>query len=232
MFKTIVTLMRGAAAAAEEQVVDRSALLILDQQVRDAAGAIERSKRALAIAIAQDEAEGKRLETTLKGIADLEERATAALAGGREDLAAEGAEAIALMEADRDAIREARAAFASDISQLKATVANAGYRLAELERGRRIAHATESVRRLRTSSRPTGPDAASLSEAESTLKRLRERQAEDAAAAAAYDRLNPGLDAGNTASRLEAAGFGRRTRPTAADVLARLREKARPAPAA
>ncbi|HLQ92712.1 MAG TPA: PspA/IM30 family protein [Xanthobacteraceae bacterium] len=232
MFKTIVTLMRGAAAAAEEQVVDRSALLILDQQVRDAAGAIERSKRALAIAIAQDEAEGKRLETTLKGIADLEERATAALAGGREDLAAEGAEAIALMEADRDAIREARAAFASDISQLKATVANAGYRLAELERGRRIAHATESVRRLRTSSRPTGPDAASLSEAESTLKRLRERQAEDAAAAAAYDRLNPGLDAGNTASRLEAAGFGRRTRPTAADVLARLREKARPTPPA
>ena len=56
MFKTIVTLMRGAAAAAEEQVVDRSALLILDQQVRDAASAIERSKRALAIAIAQDEA--------------------------------------------------------------------------------------------------------------------------------------------------------------------------------
>ena len=38
------------------------------------------------------------------------------------------------------------------------------------------------------------------------------------------------------ASRLEAAGFGRRTRPTASDVLARLREKARqagasPAPA-
>src|SRR5258705_12950781 len=95
MFKTIVTLMRGAAAAAEEQVVDRSALLILDQQVRDAAGAIERSKRALAIAIAQDEAEGKRLETTLKGIADLEEGATAALARGREEPAAAGPRATA-----------------------------------------------------------------------------------------------------------------------------------------
>src|SRR3954467_6567239 len=107
MFKTIVTLMRGAAAAAEEQVADCSALLILDQQVRDAASAIERSKRALAVAIAQDEAEGKRLPKPPKGIADLEERATAALAGGREDLAGEAAEAIALMEADRDAIREA-----------------------------------------------------------------------------------------------------------------------------
>src|SRR4051794_1033995 len=152
MFKTIVTLMRGAAAAAEEQVVDRSALLVLDQQIRDAATGIERSKRALAIAIAQDEAEGKRLETTLKRIADLEERAAAALGGGREDLAAEAAEAIALMEADRDAIREARAAFAADIAQLKSTVANAGHRLQELERGRRIAVAAESVRRLKATS--------------------------------------------------------------------------------
>ena len=31
MLKTMWTLMRGAAAAAEEEVVDRSALLILDQ---------------------------------------------------------------------------------------------------------------------------------------------------------------------------------------------------------
>ena len=65
MFKTIVTLMRGAAAKAEEDFADRHALLLLDQQIRDAAAAIERAKRALAIAIAQDEAEGKRLETTL-----------------------------------------------------------------------------------------------------------------------------------------------------------------------
>ncbi len=65
MLKTVWTLMRGAAAAAEEEVVDRSALLILDQQIRDAATATERAKRALALAIAQDEAEGKHLEATL-----------------------------------------------------------------------------------------------------------------------------------------------------------------------
>ena len=225
MFKTIFTLMRGAAARAEEEVTDRSALLILDQQIRDAAAAIERSKRALAVAIAQDEAEGKRLETTLKRIADLEERATAALAGGRDDLAGEAAEAIALMEADRDAIREARATFAGEIGQLKATVANAGHRLGELERGRRIALASESVRRLKSSGGAGATGAAALADAEATLKRLRERQAEDANALAAYESLDPGLNPDKTAGRLEAAGFGRRTRPTAADVLARLREK-------
>ena len=66
MFKTLTTLVRGAAAKAEEEFADRHALLILDQQIRDAAAAIERAKRALSIAIAQDEAEGKRLEATLR----------------------------------------------------------------------------------------------------------------------------------------------------------------------
>src|SRR5258705_5398140 len=139
MLKTILTLVRGATFRAEEEFADRSALLILDQQIRDSAAAIERAKRALAIAIAQDEAEGKRLETTLTRIADLEERAVAALEAASEELAAEAAEAIAVMEADRDSIREARATFAHEIGNLKATVRKSSQRLAELERRRPIA---------------------------------------------------------------------------------------------
>jgi len=157
MLKTIFTLVRGAAFRAEEEFADRSALLILDQQIRDAAAGIERARRALAIAIAQDEAEGKQLETTLARIADLEERAVAALDGGSDELAAEAAEAIAVMEADRDSIREARATFAREIAGLKATVRKSGQRFAELERGRRIAAAGESVRRLKAGSGLTVP---------------------------------------------------------------------------
>jgi phage shock protein A len=228
MFKTLFTLVRGAAASAEEEFADRSALLILTQQIRDAAAAIDRGKRALALAIAQDEAEGKRLEATLKRIADLEERAVAALGGGREDLAGEAAEAIAVLEADRDALREARATFAGEIAKLKASVSHAGQRLAELERGRRIALAAESVRRLKTNVGRSGAGASSLAEAEATLKRLRERQAEGAAASAALDSLDADAAPAAVAERLENAGFGKRTRPTAADVLARLRQKAPP----
>jgi phage shock protein A len=231
MFKTIVTLVRGAAFRAEEEMTDRSALLILDQQIRDSAAGIERAKRALAVAIAQDEAEGKRLETTLTRIADLEERALAALNGSREDLAGEAAEAIAVMEADRDSIREARATFAREIAGLKATVRKSGQRLAELERGRRIASAAESVRRLKAGhglGTPSG--ATALADAEATLRRLRERQAEDAAALDAFEALDNEPNPVTVADRLEAAGFGKRTRPTAADVLARLKAK-RPAPA-
>lgn len=234
MFKTLVTLIRGATFRAEEEFTDRSALLILDQQIRDSAAGIERAKRALAVAIAQDDAEGNRLDATLSRIGDLEDRAVAALAGGRDDLAAEAAEAIAVMEADRDSIREARATFAREITQLKGTVRNSAQRLAELERGRRIAAAAESVRRLKTSpgfGRPA--DATALADAEATLRRLRERQAEDAAAAAAFETLDNEARPAGVADRLEAAGFGKRTRPTAASVLERLRQKTgAPAPAA
>jgi phage shock protein A len=234
MFKTIVTLLRGATFRAEEEFADRSALLILDQQIRDSAAAIERAKRALAVAIAQDDAEGRRLDTTLSRIADLEDRALAALNGGREDLASEAAEAIAVMEADRDAIREARATFAREIASLKAVVRNSAQRLAELERGRRIASAAESVRRLKHGHGLAGSSGATaLADAEATLRRLRERQAEDAAAATALDTLDNEASPAGIAERLETAGFGKRTRPTAADVLARLKQKTgAPAPVA
>jgi phage shock protein A len=232
MLKTIITLVRGAAFRAEEEFTDRSALLILDQQIRDAAAGIERAKRALAVAIAQDEAEGKRLETTLTRIADLEERTLAALSAGNDELATEAAETIAVMEADRDAIREARATFAREIASLKASVRKSSQRLAELERGRRIALAAESVRRLKTGhglGTPTGT--AALADAEATLRRLRGRQAEDAAADVAYDTLE--VNPAGIADKLEAAGFGKRTRPTAASVLERLKQNsAAPAPAA
>jgi phage shock protein A len=230
MFKTLFTLVRGAAAAAEGGVIDRSALLILDQQIRDAATAVERGKRALAVAVAHDEAEGKRLEATLARLADLEERAVAALAGGREDLASEAAESIAMMEADRDAVREARSTFASEIAHLKKATADAGRRLAELERGRRIAQAAEAVRRLKARGPVYGGGVAALSDAEATLRRLRERQAEDAAIDASLELLDASAAADTVATRLEAAGFGKRTRSTAADVLDRLRKRAAASP--
>src|SRR5258707_5383790 len=148
MFKTVLTLFRGSVAAAEEELEDRSALLILDQQMRDAAAAVERSKRTLALAIAQDQQEGRRLDATNARIADLEIRATAALDGGREDLAREAAEQIAALEADRDAAMTARTLFAAEISRLKRHVASADARINELHRGRRIAPASEAGRAL------------------------------------------------------------------------------------
>src|SRR5205807_9256042 len=131
MFKTVFTLFRGSVAAAGAELEGRNSLLILDQQMRDAAAAVERSKRTLALAIAQDQQEGRRLDATVARIADLELRATAALDGGREDLAREAAHQIASLEADRDAAMTARTLFASEITRLKRQVSSAEARLTE-----------------------------------------------------------------------------------------------------
>ena len=226
MLKTIVTLMRGSAAAAAEEVADRHALVILDQQMRDAGSALERAKRALALAIAQDRQEGLRLDRIIAQIADLETRVSAALEAGQEAPARDGAEAIARLEAERDAATTARTLFAGEIMRLRAHVSQAEARIDSLDRGRRIARATEAVRGLRQGRIETaGPHRATLSEAEQTLRRLRERQAEAQAAEDALDEIDAAAGPLQAAERLAAQGFGPRLKTSADDVLARLKNR-------
>src|SRR6478735_5159610 len=203
MFKTVLTLFRGSVAAAGEELEDRTALLILDQQMRDAAAAVERSKRTLALAIAQDQQEGRKLEATVARIAGL--------------------------EADRDAAMTARALFATEIARLKRHVASAQARITELDRGRRVARASEAVRSLRRSGiEAARPYESTLPEAESTLRRLRERQMEAHAADDALVELDAATGPLATAEKLAEQGFGPRLKTTADDVLARLKSKRTP----
>jgi phage shock protein A len=225
MLKTLTLIFRGASAQAVEDLADRNALLILDQHIRNAAAGLDRARRALAIAMAQDAAEVKRLDGVRSKIADLETRARAALAGNREDLAIEAAEALAGLEADRMSAEAAHASFLRESQKLRAMVANAERRLAELERGRRAARASEAVRRLRASgASAVGGDAGALRDAEAVLKRLRDRQLEDEAADDAFDALDSAFGPDLVAEKLETAGFGPRTKPTAASILERLKQ--------
>lgn len=230
MFKTIVTLMRGRAFEAEERLADRHALSLLDQQMRDAAVSIERAKHALALAVAQDKAEERKLEAARTQIAELEMRAVEALKGGRDDLAQKAAETIASLEGDTQTAEKARAYFSAEIAKLERHVRNQSSRLAELERGRRIARAAEAVRISRRGRLEEAPcQQATLSEAEATLTRLRERQQEACVAEAALDDLDaagsePPAETIN--DQMASAGFGPAAKPRVSDVLARLKQKA------
>ena len=87
MIKTLSLLLRGSAAAAVEDLADTHALLLLDQQMRDAEAALLRAQRAVAVTWLKDVRDGRRVEALLVRVAELEPRARAALAAGREDLA-------------------------------------------------------------------------------------------------------------------------------------------------
>lgn len=224
MFKVLLTLVRGGASAVGEEIADRNALLILDQQLRDTTVALTRAKRALAIAMAQDQQEELRLAANERQIADLESRVLAALEGGRDELARDGAEAIARLEADRDSATAARSLFATEISRLRNHVSQAEARIAAVDRGRRVARAAETVRHVRRGRVETAlPHQGTLAEAENTLKRLRERQEEAAFADMALDQIDATTAPAAAVERLAAEGFGPPLRATADDVIARLK---------
>jgi phage shock protein A len=227
MLKTLVTLVRGRTFAIAEEVADQNALLILDQQMRDAGGTLDKAKKALAVAIAQDGQEGQRLDTTRARIEDLETRAVAAIEGGRDDLATEAAEALATLEAERDASLTARALFTAEITKRKGHVLQQQMRFLQLDRGRRIARAAEAVRVVRRGRIEGAPIfGGTLAEAEATLAGLREHQVEADAAEAALDAIDTATGPIAVAEKLSAEGFGPRLKPNAADILARLRERA------
>ncbi len=226
MFKTLVTLMRGRAFEVEQRVKDQNALALLDQQMRDAAGIVERARKALALAMAQERQETQRLDQMKAQINDLEQRAVAALQGGREDLAQQAAQRLAMLEADAAASARAQQLFATEIDKLDAQMRKQAARLAELERGRRIARAAHATRATRRGGfEPAYPCENTIADAETTLARLREQQAETEAAQTALDALNLAQDAENVAETLAREGFGPAKEPRAAEILARLKQK-------
>lgn len=228
MFKVIMTLLRGRAAEAEQAFVDRNALAILDQQLREVTASLERGRRALALTMAQEQGEEQRIERAKTQIADLEIRVGAALDAGREALALEGAEAIARLEADRDAAVAAHERYAIEVTRLRAHLATTQSRILEVERGRRLARAAAAVTETRAG--VADPAArATVAEAEATLRRLQERQREADAADAAYVELSAEGAPQTAAEKLAEAGFGPRMKATGEDVLARLRAARRPA---
>lgn len=229
MWKQLFALARGRSFEAGQAVVDAHALTILRQQIRDCAEAIAGARRAIAIAIAQNEEEIRSHARVSVRIEDLEGRAIAALEGGKDGLAREAAEAIGLLEAEREASEQAQRNFAAEIARLKRIVADAETRLRALRRGQRLAAAADRTQRLRETA--PGSTLSSLRDAEETLARLRARQTQIDAAAFALDEMERAGDPSALSEKLAAAGCGAPVRNSADAVLGRLRKKMAPPPA-
>lgn len=223
MFNTIITLVRGRGHDAAQAVADANALSILRQQLRDAAAGVEAARRSVAVVMAYAERERKSLPRINAQIVDLEGRAMAALAQGREDLATEAAAAIAQLEAERTTTETALATYETEIARLREELGGAELRLRDLKRGMQLADAAQKSQTVRgVVSRPV---AASLAEAEATLSRLQSRQLHAEATALAVVELSASQSAEAISARLAAAGCGPSIRPDAAAVLERLKQK-------
>ena len=221
MFKLFVTLLRGRNADAAESLTDTLALPILRQQLRDCAAGVETARRAVAMVMAYAERERKAAARITAQLADLETRALAALAQGRDDLASEAAGAIAQLEAEAATTARALATYDTEIAHLRGVLADAEARLRDLQRGQRLAIATDHSQRLHGAA-----TVATLDEAEATLARLQLRQSNLDASRAAMLELSASTNAEAMQNRLAAAGCGAPLRPDAASVLQRLKARA------
>lgn len=226
MFKSLVTLFRGTVHDAPGTLAVRNVFAILDQQLRDCTQAVGQARKALAIAMVQKRKEQAQLERTRARIAGLEERACRALDAGEERLAAEAVEAIAYLEAEREAGEVAQETFVREAASLKKLAKSSELRLVELRRGQRIAVAAEKANCLRGDEVTSANlSAGSLEDTERTLERLRERQADFGRTREALDKLDAGTAPSSLVEHLAEAGFEPSARTTAKDILARLRQR-------
>ncbi|SKA27744.1 PspA/IM30 family protein [Consotaella salsifontis] len=223
MLKEFVALVRGRSYDQAETVIDRNATIILRQQIRDCAGAVEGAQRALAAATVHHQQEIRQNTRILASIADLEARGAAALRKGEEDLAREAAEAIAGLESEKAAGEAAQQRYEREIGRLRGRLRQSETRLRELRRGQRLAEAAERAQRLHDAG--AGSTRSTLRDAERTLDRLRQRQNEAEATAAALDDLAREQDPETISEKLAAAGCGSPLGPSAEAVLDRLRRK-------
>lgn len=227
MLRLFWTLTRGAAAEAEEAVFDANAIKLLEQQLRDAAAALDRTRRELALAMAQRTAEERRI-TALQGrIGELETSAIDAINGGREDLAKEAATAIARAEDELRERRETLGSSGPQIARLRHLLDEGEARLIELKRGLETARVQDRMARAGVNGRQAvAIGTGALLEAEATLARIQNRNQLDDDAAEALDALDRTRSGRDLDERMSAAGFGKRPKTASSDVLDRIRQKA------
>lgn len=224
MLKTFTTLLRGAVAEAEEAVFDANAIRVLEQQLRDAAAALELSKRELACAMAHQGSEERAVAALEERAGELEASARRAIAAARDDLAEEAAVVIAAIEDEKAERRAALERFAADVRRLRQISEDGRKRLMELRRGLELARAQDALRRAGANGRRAlASGTGALREAETTLVKIREQNLRDQDVAAALDELEKQGSAAHLSERLSAAGLGPKLKTNPADVLARLK---------
>ena len=221
MFKQILTLVRGTSHETTQAFLDNNAVVLLRQQIRDAAHGVARARKSVAIVMAHAEREKRSLAALNEKIEDLETRAREALSKDREDLTRQAAQAIADLEDERTAPQTTIETYDREFVVLRETVKKSATLLAELKRGQRLAEATEATQKTRGSYSDISQS--DLTDAAATLRRLQERQSHADATMTALAELSCPDTADAVSDRLAEAGMGSQKRPTAETVMERLK---------
>ena len=221
----VATAVRGGVNEAGEAIVDRQALRILDQEIRDADNELIGSKGALIGIIAKRKLADKKVASLKASIKEYEDYAMQALDKCDETLATEIADKIAGLEAELAGEEGVAKSFADSEAQLRRAVVQTEGNLKRLKQQVDTVKATEMVQRAQSAvaARDSGADS-SMRSAVDSLARLKTKQAERAAKFEAANELARSTEEVSLDDKLKAAGIADGG-AKGGDVLARLRAR-------
>lgn len=219
----LLTALRGGVQDAGERLADGQALVILEQEMREANAELQRAKDSLAEVMAQQKVAGQRAAEVSEKIAEYEGYAMQALDKGEEALAAEVAAKIAALEADRAGHLQVAGEYGRAVQGLQYSVGEMEGHLRRIRQQADTVKATERVQKAQEAvAERFGGSQSRLYSAMESLSRIKEKQMEQAMRMEAGAELaQMGGDA-QLDEKLRAAGIGRRN-PDAEAVLERLR---------
>ena len=217
----------GRAAQAEETLRDHFALSLIDQKIREAETQQRAAKSQLAVLIQRQRTEQKLMDQLSTRLTDLTNRAGLALQAGREDLAESSCEAIAQMENERQLRTKTREQLDTQILRLRSAVEASHRTLLDLRQGNLRARALRREQDIRARLGGGLRHYNAAEDARALIEKVLSRD-DPAETGQILDEIEQDLSQTTPATRLEDAGFGPKTRATAADVMARLRAQSTP----
>jgi len=222
MFGTLKTLINGANARAEDHLRDTYSIELIDQKIREAEQNLKAAKLTLASLIQKQRNENRQIEGLKSRVEDLMTRARQALADEHQDLVESAAQAVADLENETTLRMQTVDRLETRILQLRHSVQAASRRILDLKQGAISARAVKREQGLQKRlNRHLGGDSP-IDEAQSLIERVMD-QDDPFEQSEILREIDAGMDHTNLAARMEEAGYGPKTRATAADVLSRLK---------
>ncbi len=226
IFSKIVTAIRGGASEAGQAIVDKNAIRIFEQEIRDSKNAIDKGKRDLTGIMADKMKEDRKVTELSADIGKYESKAIQLMEKGDDTLALEVAEKISEIESELAVHKNAAAVFTTKISTLKELMKKAERTIRDHERELNMVKTTESVQKAQMSiSKNYGSGIGKLGDAKESLSRIKAKQQEREDRMKATEQLDAESGTGSLDEKLSAAGVGDKS-AGGNDVLARLKAKA------
>jgi len=221
MFTTLKTLVTGANARAEEKVRDTYSIELIEQKIREAQNGLKAAKVTLAGLMQRSRAEDRQIDMLQTRIKEMTVRTKDAIKGGRKDLAAEAAQAIAEMENELTIRRDTASRLETRVMRLRQSVETTNRRIIDLKQGAISAKAARQEQSIQKRLNTTLAGQSPINEAEELIERVLSKD-DPFEQSEILKEIDQGLSSEDIGERLAKAGFGLSSKVTADDVLKRL----------